>query len=180
MRLVIALLVIVFSACSNSNNTDQKTSNKIKAPHSTSAPKPAIVPVTEEQVVNEFDRLESNRKTNDPQQRQVVENMRRRTIQQYGNKPMSLVLAGTDSVSGGLDGWRTCAKFGLKQLGLPAGSIATFNDQNGVSCEKNPNGYVSQIVIIGPEGIEEKIGTPTYKTEKMTVMIGSVVLIKGK
>jgi len=178
---LIASFVIALFACSNSDSTNQKdVGRKEGGRHSVTVPKPVIVPVPDEQVAKEYSRLESNSKSKGRELKHVVNNMRSRALERYGNKPVFLVVAGTDSMSGGLDGWRTCAKFGVRQLGLPDDTIATFNDQNGASCENNPNGYVSQIVIVGLEGIGEKIGTPVYKTEKMTVVVSNVMTMKNE
>ncbi|MCG2687766.1 hypothetical protein L6260_03105 [Candidatus Parcubacteria bacterium] len=136
---------------------------------------PAIVPVTEEQVTDEKRRLDELEEP-DESKFAILELFSQATAR-YHSKPMVIFMAGTDSMNGGVDDWRTCAKLKPEQLGLPADTLVVFFDEYNAPCAGHPDGYVTMMTIVGPAGIEESIVDPVYKTEKMTVMIASILVI---
>lgn len=139
---------------------------------------PAIAPVTDQQAVEECNKLNQEQWDHD------IENMISSAFERYCHEPFFLTYAVAqaitytdDSTNSGLYGWRTCAKFGPVQLNLPADTIATFYDQNGEPCEKNPNGYITQIRIITPKEIGWQTIWPFYETERMIVEVVGVIKI---
>lgn len=138
---------------------------------------PATVPVTEGQVAMEAERFDKLEEPVDAQTAFVE--MVERANTRYNGKPFAVLMAGTDSMNGGKDGWRTCAKLKPEQLGVPSDTLAVFFNKDRQPCDKHPDDYVMMMVLAGPVGLEKAVIDPVYKNERMTVMVASTVAVNG-
>jgi hypothetical protein len=131
---------------------------------------PKIVPVTPEYKANEMARLKSQ-----PPDGRDVEGFSLLAANQFAGQEFTLIIAGTDSMSGGLDGWRTCAKLTPDMLGVPKDALVGMFDENMQACAQHPDGYVTVISVAVPGSTAPTLTSPSYKTEQMTVMVGMAV-----
>ncbi len=153
---------LLLSACANEANDH---------------PVPDIVPVTPEQVEAESDRIAGLQAPSDADS--AMTRIMAEALKRFQGQSWEIVVAGTDSMNGGLDGWRTCAKFKPEQLGLPPDALVLFFDQNRQDCDKSPDGFVMMMVLAVPVGTEKSLISPTYGNEKMTVVVSNVMVISA-
>lgn len=136
---------------------------------------PAVVPVTMAQVDAEADRLAAQKPPSDDSLMLLIQQGQK----QYGG-PFTLVVAGTDSLGPGVDNWRTCAKLTPEQIGVPASAPYVFYDQDAQPCTPTSSGFVMNMIVAGPTGFEKAIHDPTYRNERMTVMIAAIASIPAE
>ncbi len=181
MRSVYFLIMLAFGGCARQPVSEPSTSleevqSLNEAAETSEAPasattEPSVVPIGREELSREVARM-AELKT-PPSFYDAVATMVEEGKVRYKNRPWVIATAGTDSQNGGLDNWRSCAKFKPEQMGFKADDLVLFVDENEQPCATSPNGYVAMIAFAVPDNQAPKLQLkPTYKSEQMTIMIG--------
>jgi|GEM_PF-5644023 len=154
MRLAhILILLLLGLSCSGPRFT-----SKLAA---VSSPTPAVTILTEEEHDRELQRLDllppiDNR----AEERAIAE-----TFVKFETNQVHVLTAGTDSLEGGLDNWRTCAKLSKNEIfDVPERYAMVFYTVDNEPCEGHPTAIVGQVVAIFPGNRVDPLKLPFNKS----------------